>query len=148
MLWTVALGAIQTLTYRTIGWAGVWYGLAALGVIVLFFHATAYTTTIILSVAYLIALCIAVVPLSIEKNARQPLEDVCSRIASNHGLTPREQEIFIYLAQGRNRPYIQEKLHLADGTIRTHSSHIYDKLEVHTRQEMLDLVESYAAKDD
>ena len=41
---------------------------------------------------------------------------------------------------GRNGPYIAEHLCVSDNTVKTHIRHIYTKLDVHNRQELLDLV--------
>ena len=131
--------------FRTLGLAAVFYGATAIVAIVLFSKAS-NPTTIILTVAYSIALCATVIPLGIERKHETSLENVYKRIADEHGLTKRELEIFTYLAQGRSRPYIQKALHLAEGTIRTHSARIHEKLNVHSKQEMLDLVETYQKK--
>ena len=45
-----------------------------------------------------------------------------------------------YLCKGRSRPYIAETLYLSENTVRTHSRRIYGKLDVHNKQELLDLV--------
>lgn len=58
-----------------------------------------------------------------------------------HGLTDREQEIFEYLARGRNVRFIQEALVVSYNTVKTHVSHVYAKLDVHSHQELIDLVE-------
>lgn len=64
------------------------------------------------------------------------------RIAKENGLTNRETEILVLLLQGRSLPYIQRKLVLAEGTVKTHVSHIYKKLNVHSKQELIDLLPS------
>jgi DNA-binding NarL/FixJ family response regulator len=69
--------------------------------------------------------------------------EVCGLVAQQYHLTQREEEILYFLMRGRNRPYIQNQLHLADGTVKTHTSHIYAKLGVHTRQELIDLIENH-----
>lgn len=61
-------------------------------------------------------------------------------IARERGLTMRETEILGLLAQGRSMPYIQQELVLAEGTVRTHVNRIYKKLDVHSRQELIDLL--------
>ena len=55
-------------------------------------------------------------------------------------LSDREIEIMQYLCKGRSRPYIAETLYLSENTVRTHSRRIYGKLDVHNKQELLDLV--------
>lgn len=64
----------------------------------------------------------------------------CTALAKTYRLSPRETEIFCLLAQGRTRSVIQEELVLSDSTVKTHITHIYAKLEVVDRQEMMDLV--------
>jgi len=67
-------------------------------------------------------------------------ETRCAAVAIQHGLTPRESEILCLLAEGRSLPFIQTELHLAEGTVRGHAYHIYQKLGIHDRQELIDLV--------
>ena len=66
---------------------------------------------------------------------------VCARIAAAHGLSPRETQVFTLLAQGRSRVFIQEELSLSDSTIKAHTSHVYQKLGVHSKQELISLVQ-------
>ena len=65
----------------------------------------------------------------------------CTRIAERGGLSTRETEIFRMLAQGRSQPYIRDVLYLSKNTVSTHTRHIYKKLDVHSKQELLDLLE-------
>lgn len=67
------------------------------------------------------------------------IENVCLRLAEEHGLSARETEILNYLARGRSQPYIREDLMLSKNTISTHVKHIYQKLNIHSRQELIDL---------
>lgn len=69
--------------------------------------------------------------------------DQAVSLARHFGLTPREREVTELLLRGRSLPYIQEKLVISEGTAKTHLRHIYEKTSVHTRQELLDLPESY-----
>lgn len=66
----------------------------------------------------------------------------CAHLASVHGLTEREGEVFALLARGRNGAFIQEECRVTRNTAKTHIRHIYQKLGVHTQQELIDLVES------
>lgn len=68
-------------------------------------------------------------------------DERCEQIGREHGLTPRELEIFRMLARGRNREYIQEELVVSRKTVKAHVKHIYAKLDIHSHQELLDLVE-------
>ena len=67
-------------------------------------------------------------------------------MANHAGLTAREQEIFLLLAQGRNGGYIQRQLGVSYNTIKTHVAHIYAKFSVHSHQELIDLVEQKAGR--
>lgn len=60
-------------------------------------------------------------------------------LAGQHGLTKREQEVCRLLLEGRNVPYIQDRLFISEGTVRTHITHLYRKLGVGSRQELIDL---------
>ena len=58
------------------------------------------------------------------------------------GLTEREVEVFKLLAKGRSKAFIAEELVLSENTVRGHSKHIYTKLGISSRQELLDLLHS------
>ena len=47
----------------------------------------------------------------------------------------------LLIAKGRSAPRIREELGLTAGTVNAHVSHLYRKLDVHDRQELIDLVE-------
>lgn len=68
------------------------------------------------------------------------IDERCRTVGERCGLSPREIEIMQYLCKGRSRPYIAETLYLSENTVRTHSRRIYGKLDVHNKQELLDLV--------
>ena len=69
------------------------------------------------------------------------IESHCRRIAQTHGLASRETDVLILLARGRSIPYIAETLYLTENTAKTYRQRIYAKLGVHSKQELLDLVE-------
>lgn len=69
------------------------------------------------------------------------LEERVRTFAQINGLTKREEEVFELLAKGRSLPYIADMLFVTTGTVKTHTVHIYRKLQVNSRQEMLDLFE-------
>ena len=68
-------------------------------------------------------------------------EQRIDQLATAHSLTPREIEVFALLAQGRSIPYIRDELIISRETAATHAKHIYAKLGVHSRQELIDLVQ-------
>ncbi len=66
-------------------------------------------------------------------------------ITQEYDLTPREAEVALLLAKGRSLPFIQNELYISSGTAQTHARHIYKKLDIHSRQEFLDIVEARIA---
>ena len=72
---------------------------------------------------------------------KQRFQDRCRAVIERYGLTEREGEIMIMFAKGRNLPYVQEELCLSKSTVSTHRQHIYQKLDVHSAQEMIDLIQ-------
>ena len=69
------------------------------------------------------------------------LEESCENVIRRFGLTPREGDVLRLLARGRTSPVIQEKLFLSHNTVKTHVRHIYAKMDIHSQQELIDIVE-------
>ncbi|MGV8083883.1 MAG: response regulator transcription factor [Coriobacteriia bacterium] len=65
----------------------------------------------------------------------------CEDLAKRHQLSSREAEILALLATGRDNPYIAQDLHIAYSTTKTYVKRIYAKLDVHSRQELLSLID-------
>ncbi len=57
-----------------------------------------------------------------------------------YGLSIRELEVLDLFAQGRSAAWIAENLTISKNTVRTHLRAIYSKLDVHSRQELLDFL--------
>ena len=68
------------------------------------------------------------------------IDERCDAIGTERGLTPRELEVMKMLCKGRTKSYIAETLYLTENTVRSHTKHIYTKLDVHSKQELMDLV--------
>ena len=66
----------------------------------------------------------------------------CESIAKMYLLSARETEVLILLAKGRGMNHIREELVISEGTAKTHISHVYKKLDVHSRHELIELIES------
>lgn len=66
----------------------------------------------------------------------------CKKVIQDHGLSPREAEVFLLLAKGRNAERIEEKLVISNSTVRTHVYNIYKKLGVGSHQALIDMVEA------
>ena len=66
----------------------------------------------------------------------------CRAVADEYGLSERQYEVLALIAQGRNAKFIEETLTISLSTAQTHIRNIYRKLNVHSRQELLDLIEN------
>ena len=64
----------------------------------------------------------------------------CAELARTHGLTQREGEVLLLLAQRKTTAEIEAALFIANGTAKAHVSHVYQKLGVHTREGLLELL--------
>lgn len=63
-------------------------------------------------------------------------------LQERYGFTARELEVLSLVEKGRSGPSIAKKLTIAESTVKTHIHHIYDKVGVTTKQELLDAIEN------
>lgn len=77
-----------------------------------------------------------------DKPKKASFEQRCNVLFDHYELSPRQREIAFLIACGHDANYIAEKLYISKGTINSHRMRIYKKLDVHSRQELLDLVPS------
>lgn len=82
---------------------------------------------------------------SMKPNSRKPAfwRDACDEIAKRYRLSKRETEIFHIISKGRNAEYVSNELFISVHTAKTHIANIYQKLDVHSSQEMLDLIDDF-----
>ena len=73
------------------------------------------------------------------------IERSCDLVASTFGLSAKECEILKLIARGRSGASIAEEMVVSLNTIKTHVTHIYRKCGVHSREELLKLIESVNA---
>ena len=73
--------------------------------------------------------------------APDPLSAPMARLAEMYGLTAREVESATCVARGYSLEKTASVLGISINTVRTHMRSVYGKLEVHSRQELIDLVE-------
>lgn len=66
----------------------------------------------------------------------------CRAVSEQCGLSERQYEVLMLVSQGRNAKYIEQALTISLSTAQTHIRNIYRKTGVHSRQELLDLIES------
>lgn len=72
------------------------------------------------------------------------IERSCEAVARRCMLTAREHDVLLLLARGRNAAYIQEELGLTRSTAKSYVADVYRKLDVHSHQELIDVVEGQA----
>ncbi len=65
----------------------------------------------------------------------------CGRLADEASLTSREREVMTLLVRGRGSVHIADSLGVALSTVYTHTRNIYRKFGVHSREELIQLVE-------
>ena len=76
-------------------------------------------------------------PISSMDHARSAVATKSHEIANRYRLSEREEEVLTLLALGRSRSHIKSELFLSLGTVNTHVTHIYAKLGVHGKDELL-----------
>lgn len=80
-----------------------------------------------------------------QNRSQGTLQDACRRIGDRQQLSKRELDVFMLLARGYSSASIQNELFIAAGTVNYHMRNIYAKLRVHSKQEVIDLVEAETA---
>ena len=73
--------------------------------------------------------------------ARGRFRQRCEVIANTYLLSRRESEVMYYLARGYKSSHIQQQLYISEGTAKTHIRHIYRKLNIHSQQDLIHLID-------
>ncbi|MEG0417128.1 helix-turn-helix domain-containing protein, partial [Gordonibacter sp.] len=71
---------------------------------------------------------------------RDRVSKQCLDLQEAYGLSLRETEVMELIARGNSMASIAERLVISENTVRTHAKHIYTKLAIHKRQELLDML--------
>lgn len=64
---------------------------------------------------------------------------IISSFSKLYGLTNRESQVLELLVKGRSSTFIAKELYLSTNTVKSYSKNLYTKLEVHSKQELIDL---------
>ena len=75
-----------------------------------------------------------------ESDERGQIVERCAELARAHGLSAREREVLELVALGRSSTQIERELVIANGTLKSLRQRIYQKLGVHSKKELRDLV--------
>lgn len=78
---------------------------------------------------------------------RDHFRERCEAVANTYLLSRRENEVMYYLARGYKSSFIQQQLYISEGTAKTHIRHIYRKLDIHSQQELIHLIDEVELQD-
>lgn len=67
--------------------------------------------------------------------------EACRMLGEEAGLSPRETDIIVLVSEGNSQKRVSEKLGISYGTVQWYMKLIYRKLDIHSKQELVDLVE-------
>lgn len=70
------------------------------------------------------------------------LAERCRKASDGKGLTPKELEVTVFAYRGFTSKRIAEELRVSTSTVDTHLKRAFRKLDVHSRQELIDLVDA------
>jgi len=76
-----------------------------------------------------------------ESDAGDDVGRRCHGLAARAGLSERETEILVFLGRGHNPAYIAGQLFISESTVRTHVRNIYRKLDIGSREDLVQLLE-------
>lgn len=68
------------------------------------------------------------------------LQRLCAIVGIDYGLSAREVDVLELLVLGKDAKAIADELFISFNTVRSHIRRLYGKLDVHSRQELLELV--------
>lgn len=66
---------------------------------------------------------------------------VLDDLACEYALSPRERQVVKLIARGYTSAFVAAEVGIAEGTTKAHIAHIYQKLGVHQKDELLELVD-------
>lgn len=81
-------------------------------------------------------------PLQALETAVDLRHEACDVIAARLNLTERERDVMEWLSRGDTVRHIAQKHALSENTVRSHCKALYRKAEVHSRQEIMDMVDA------
>lgn len=76
-------------------------------------------------------------------NTADPFQIRCDTLVREGKLSPRETEVFGYLARGHSHAYVAQTLTVSENTIRTHVRNIYRKLGISSKEELLKTINEH-----
>ena len=71
------------------------------------------------------------------------VDNICLEVANEFGLSCRESEVLVLIARGYATGRIADKLVISPHTVNTHVRHIYEKMQIHRRSELLNYLNKH-----
>lgn len=75
-------------------------------------------------------------------DVNETLKRACDKIGRKRDLSERQVEIMLLTCRGYAKPAIAKELYISESTVRWHTKQLYAKLGIHSKRELLDLVET------
>lgn len=144
--WSVTCFAVKMYAQHNQRIIAMWHMVGAgsmlLGMLVFsWIGTTSQSLCVFLNTGFMLALCLFGKPAAQAEEtvaAFSPCEDKwLDAVYEKYHLSERETEIARYLAKGYSLVYVAEQLVLSVNTVKTHARHIYEKIGVHSRDELV-----------
>lgn len=73
-------------------------------------------------------------------------ENLCRQATAAFDITQRELDVVVYTYRGYSAKKIAEALIVSESTVKAHLSHVYRKLGIHSKQDLIALIDGYRAQ--
>lgn len=80
------------------------------------------------------------------RSTKEANELRCAALTARAGLSPRESQVLCLYSEGKTLVAIAEELELSESTVSMYRKKIYAKLDIHSKQELLGLLEAEEGK--
>ena len=80
-----------------------------------------------------------------EQDNIEKKEVIVTNLANRYQLTSREKEALRWIMHGRSAKTIAKELYIAESTVKTHIYNLYKKMGVHTRHELMELIDNFVS---
>ncbi len=77
-----------------------------------------------------------------EPNPSAWQEELCRQVVGDLDVSSRELEVMLLAYRGYSSPNIARQLSVSESTVKTHLTHLYRKLGIHSRQDLIALIDS------
>lgn len=74
-------------------------------------------------------------------------EELCRTALGNLNLSPREFDVAVLTYRGYSAKKIADTLYVSESTVKTHTSHVYRKLDIHSKQELIAFIDGFPIKE-